>query len=180
MLHMSQINYNIVLELKKQNNHIRGLAKALETNQTTIARKVQELEKQNIVDYRQEGKNKVYFLKKTLETDEYFKIIEHNKLLEIIRNHPRLRQIIEKIKNNKEIKLAILFGSYAKNNASKESDIDIYIETQKNEIKKNLELLDSKLSVKIGKFDKEMTLAKEIIKNHILIKGEDRYYELIH
>jgi len=46
---MSQINYNIFQELEKQDNHIRGLAKALRTNQTTIARKATELEKQNIL-----------------------------------------------------------------------------------------------------------------------------------
>jgi predicted nucleotidyltransferase len=180
MLHMSQINYKVVLELIKKNNHIRGLAKALNTNQTTIARKMQELEKQNIVDYTYEGKNKVYFLKNNLETKEYIKIIEHYKVLEIIKKQPRLRKIVEKIKLNKDIKLAIIFGSYAKNTQQKTSDIDVYVETEKKELKKELELLDSRLSIKTGEFNKETPLAKEIIKNHIIIKGVERYYEIIH
>ena len=177
---MSQINYNIVLNLMKQDNHIRGLAKDLNTNQTTIARKVQELADQNILDFRLEGKNKVYFIKKTLESSEYIKIIEHNKLLEAIKKYPKLRLIIEKIQENKKMKLAIIFGSYAKGNADKDSDIDLYVQTQSKDTKISLEQGDSKLSIKIGKFDKETTLAKEIIKNHIIIKGVDAYYELIH
>ncbi|MCC7574671.1 nucleotidyltransferase domain-containing protein [Candidatus Woesearchaeota archaeon] len=177
---MSQINYEIVLELIKKNNHIRGLAKALNTNQTTIARKMQELEQQNLVDYVYEGKNKVYFLKNNLETKEYKKIIEHYKLLEIIKKQPRLRKIVEKIKSNPDIKLAILFGSYAKHTQQESSDIDIYVETKNKQIKKEIELQDSKINVKTGDFNKESLLTKEIIKNHIILKGVDRYYELIY
>lgn len=180
MLHMSQINYNIILDLIKQDNHIRGIANHLNTNQTTIARKVKELEEQNIIDYRNEGKNKVYFIKETLEKTIYVKIIEQNKILNAIKKYPKIRQISEKINSNKQIKLAIIFGSYAKNNIDKNSDIDIYIETESIEIKKMIELIDSKLSVKIGKFDINSILAKEIIKDHIILKGIDRYYEIVY
>ncbi|MDP1694729.1 MAG: hypothetical protein Q8L34_04275, partial [Candidatus Woesearchaeota archaeon] len=64
---MSQDNYNlkIIESLLRSENHIRGLAKLLDTNQTTIARKVQELHKENILDWKQEGRNKVVFLKKS-------------------------------------------------------------------------------------------------------------------
>ncbi|KHO45073.1 MAG: hypothetical protein QS98_C0013G0009 [archaeon GW2011_AR3] len=177
---MSQINYNIFQELEKQDNHIRGLAKALRTNQTTIARKATELEKQNILDYREEGRNKVYFIRKSLESHEYRKIVELYKILEIIKKYPRLRQIIEKVQANEEINLALIFGSYAKMSIDKDSDIDLYLETENKEIKKLIEFSDSKLSIKIGKFDKEMPLIKEIIKSHIIIKGVDRYFELVH
>ncbi len=177
---MSQINYNIISILLKQDNHIRSLARCLNTNQTTIARKVQELEEQNILDCRTEGKNKVYFIKKTLEAKEFIKMLEHDKLLQLIAKHPRFRQIIEKIQLNTQIKLAIVFGSYVKDSANKESDIDLYVETQSIALKNSLELIDSKLSIKIGKFDTTNLLAKEIIKDHIIIKGVDRYYELIY
>jgi len=63
---MSQNDYKIKIaeSLQKKENHIRGLAKELNTNQTTIARKINELFKENVVDYKKEGRNKVYFLKK--------------------------------------------------------------------------------------------------------------------
>ena len=55
MLHMSQKDYNIKIinALLKSENHIRGLARLLNTNQTTIARKVKELYENNIVDFKQ-------------------------------------------------------------------------------------------------------------------------------
>jgi predicted transcriptional regulator len=64
MLHMSQNSYNqkIVEILLKSDDHVRGLAKSLGTNQTTIARKVIEMSKDNIVDFKTEGRNKVVFL----------------------------------------------------------------------------------------------------------------------
>lgn len=179
MLHMSQNNYNmkIVRALLKSENHIRGLARVLKTNQTTIARKMQGLYQGNIVDFKQEGKNKVFFIKKTLEAKQYACLAEAYKLLEIVNKYPNLRRIIEQIKKNGKIQLAILFGSYAKGNATKDSDIDIYVDTTNNKLKEEVEFIDSKISVKIGSYNKESLLIKEIEKNHVIIKGMELYYE---
>jgi len=75
------------------------------------------------------------------------------------------------------IKLAILFGSYSKGLAKQDSDTDIYIETDNKKIKKELESIDSRLSIKIGEFSADNLLIKEIIKNHVIIKGVEDYYE---
>ncbi len=177
MLHMSQINYNIVESLMKSNNHVRGLAKLLNSNQTTIARKLKELLKANIVDYREEGRNKVFFLKKNLESKQFIYSLENNKLLEILKKYPSLRTIIENIKENKKIRLAILFGSYAKGLATKNSDIDIYIDTKDKKIKEQVGDINSKINVKIGLYNQDSLLIKEIDKNHVIIKGVELYYE---
>jgi predicted nucleotidyltransferase len=175
---MSRIDYNIAIieNLLKSDNHIRGLAKAIGTNQTTISRKVRGLYTKNVIDFLTEGKNKVYFLKKTLEAKQYTYIVEIQKLLSIVEVYPQLRRIIEEIKK-KEVKIAILFGSYAKYNANKESDIDLYIDTQDKSIKQQIEQIDSRISVKIGNYDSANLLIKEIGKNHIIIKGVEEYYE---
>lgn len=176
---MSQIDYHIKIaeSLLRKDNHIRGLAKVLGTNQTTISRKIQQLYKDSIVDFREEGKNKVYFLKKTLEAREYLYIVEKYKALESVKKYPRLRRIIDKVRENKEILLAVIFGSYAKGTATKESDIDLYIETDNRNIKDSIQQIDTKLSVKIGNYDKKNILIKEIEKDHIIIKGVERFYE---
>ena len=176
---MSQNNYNtrIVGALLKAENHIRGLAKLLGTNQTTIARKVHELSKENILDFKQEGRNKVFFLKKTLEAKQYAYLVETQKLIETLKKYPALRRVIETIKKNEKVSLAILFGSYAKGSANKESDIDIYIETTESKLKGEVESIDSKISVKTGKYNRDSLLIKEIEKNHAIIKGIERYYE---
>ena len=176
---MSQNNYNlrIVESLLKSENHIRELAKLLDTNQTTIARKVQELYKNNVVDFKQKGKNKVVFLKKSLEAKQYAYHVETQKLLETLKKYPNLRRIIELIKKNEKINLAFLFGSYAKGIVKKESDIDIYVDTINRKLKEEVESIDSKISVKIGEYNKESLLIKEIEKNHVILKGIEIYYE---
>jgi len=181
MLHMSQNYYKIkiVESLLKKENHIRGLAKELKTNQTTIARKINNLFNENIVDYKKEGRNKVYFLKRNLESLQFVLIVEHYKLIEILKKYTYLRKILQEIIQNKKIKLAILFGSHARKTTTKESDIDIYIETISRSIKRKLEEINSRISVKIGKFNRKSLLIKEIEKEHVIIKGAELYYEKI-
>ena len=176
---MEQKNYKleIVNELLKSKNHIRGLAKNLKINHMNIVRKIKELTKENVADYKKEGKNKAYFLKNTVEARNYIFIAEIYRLNKLLERYSHLRGTIEKIQQDKRINLAILFGSYAKGIAKRESDIDIYIETENINIKKELSMIDSKLSIKIGKFDLNSLLIKELIKNHIILKGVEIYYE---
>lgn len=180
MLHMEQkdyINEIINFLLEKRNGHVRGIAKALHTNHMIIQRRIKELSKMNIVDFTQEGKNKVYSLKNTIEAKNHAYMAENYKLLRILAKHPELRRIIEKIQIDNRIKLALLFGSYVKGTIKKGSDIDIFIETSDKNIKKELSMLDSRLSIKIGQYIKESPLIKEIKKNHVIIKGIEKYYE---
>lgn len=179
MLHMAQKDYKleIVLVLIKGSNHLRGIASNLNINHMMIARRIKEIMKENAIDFRVEGKNKVFFLKKTIEAKNYVYSAESYKLNKLLGKYPTLRQIVEKIQANKKIKLAALFGSYAKGIAKEESDIDLYIDTNDKKIKENISLLNTKLSVKIGKYNKSNLLIKEIEKNKVIIKGFELYYE---
>ncbi|MEK6917985.1 MAG: nucleotidyltransferase domain-containing protein [Nanoarchaeota archaeon] len=175
---MEQKDYKleIIDSLLEKNRHIRALAKKLKVNHMIILRKLKDLYDGNIVDYTEEGKNKVYFLKKTTEAKSYVFITENYKLSKILKKHPFLRNIIEKTQENNKIKIAVLFGSYAKDTEKDKSDIDIYVETINRKIKKDLESINSRVSVKIGKYDKKSPLIKEIEKNHIIIKGVEEFY----
>jgi predicted nucleotidyltransferase len=176
---MSQKNYStlITAALQRSQNHVRGLARLLGTNQTTIARKIRELYRENVVDYREEGRNKVFFIRKTLEAKQYSCLAENYRLLETVKRYPRLRRIIEQIRKNEKIGVAILFGSYAKWSATEESDIDLYIDTADRKIKDVVEMIDSKISAKIGRYDRSSLLIREIEKDHVIIKGTEAYYE---
>lgn len=176
---MEQISYNIIIQLQKDESHIRGISNNMKINHMTILRKIKDLEDNNIVDFKKEGRNKVYFIKDSIEAREFIKMGEHYKLIELIRKHPKFRKIIDHI-NFLNIDLAIIFGSYAKNSQTKSSDIDLYILTKNKKIKDNIESIDSRLNVKIGDFNKENLLIKEIMKNHIIIKGVDEYFKQIH
>ena len=178
---MSQKDYKleIISILSKEETHIREIARKLKTNQTTIARKVKELYEGNVIDYREEGKNKIIFLKKTIESFKLLKILEHYKAIKLLKEYPFFRKIFQKMLKDKRIKLAILFGSFAKGTATDKSDIDIFIETKSRQIKKEIETTYSRVSVKIGLFNRTNLLIKEIEKNHIILKGVDEYYEKV-
>ena len=179
MCHMEQKDYKLegVNALLSGQFHLRALAKKLDVNHMTVSRKIKELLGENVVDFREEGKNKIYFLKNTSEAKTYVFMAENYKLNRLLKKNPSLRKIIEKIQKNEKIKLALIFGSYAKGIAKKESDIDIYILTEEKKIQKEIENLDSRASVKIGKYNKQNLLVKEIEKNHVIIKGVENFYE---
>lgn len=176
---MEQKDYKleVVLLLLQGKNHVRGIANKLGINHMLVSRKVKELAQSNVVDFSWEGKNKSYFLKKTAEARALVLMAENYRLLRILGNYPGLRNIIEKIQKDKRIRLALLFGSYAKGLATRESDIDIYIETTDRNLRKEFQLLDSRLSIKIGKYDRQSPLIREIEKNHVVIKGSEEFYE---
>jgi predicted nucleotidyltransferase/DNA-binding HxlR family transcriptional regulator len=181
MLHMERKDYKleIVQILLQGENHLREIARELKTNHMMVVRKIRELLGDNVVDFKQIGKNQVYFLKKNTESRSLILMSQQYFLLRFIKKNPSLRDVINKIQEDSQIKLALIFGSYAKGLNKKDSDLDIFIETSELEIKKKYSRLDSKFSIKIGKYDRDENLIKEIEKKNILIKGGEVYYEKV-
>jgi predicted nucleotidyltransferase len=169
--------YEVIKELIKGPTHTRELAKKINTNHMMISRRVNELLNENIIDYIQEGKNKVYSIKRTPEARNHVHITEFYKLNQTLGKYPELRGIIKAIQDNPKIKLAVLFGSYAKDTVKKDSDIDIFVETEDKKLKHDLELLSSKVSVKIGGYDRGNPLIREMEKDHVILKGVELYHE---
>ena len=179
MLHMEQKSYElqIINVLLNGKNHLRGIATILDINHMLVSRKLKDLAESNVVDFIWNGKNKSYFLKKTSEARTYVFMAENYKLVQMLVKNPGLRNIIEKLQKDERLNIVILFGSYAKGVETKSSDIDLYIETKEKSLRKELQLLDSRLSIKIGKYDKQNLLIKEIEKNHVIIRGVERFYD---
>ncbi|PKG31601.1 nucleotidyltransferase domain-containing protein [Methanoregula sp.] len=163
--------------LLREDLHPRAIAEKLGTNHMTVSRKLRELREDNCVDFRTEGKNKVFFVKKTLEGRNAAATAEIYRQSQAARKYPVLRGIFRTIQDEPGIQLAILFGSYAKGFATRNSDIDIFIETPDASLKNQLEQRNSSLSVKIGGFDLESPLIREIIKDHVIIRGVEAYFE---
>ncbi len=178
MFHVEQnVSVQIVALLLRGDSYPRKLAKELGVSHTTVLRKLRGLLDGNVVDFRTEGKNRVYFLKKTLEARVHIYMVEWYALGNLIEEAPHLRSVVRTIQERADIQLAVLFGSYAKGTADQKSDIDVYIETDAREVKRELERSHSRLSVKIGSWDPENLLIQEIAKNHVILKGVERFYE---
>lgn len=183
MVYMVQNRYNleyeVILLLLREATYLRGIAKKLSESHSTILRKVNRLVEENVLDFNREGKNKIFFIKKTLQAESYIFNAERYKLIKLLKQYPQLSIIFEDVLKKCKEKLIILFGSYAKFAARKESDIDLFIETRNRKTKEEIELIHSKLRVKIGSLDKSSYLIKEIMKDHVILKGAEEFYEKI-
>jgi predicted nucleotidyltransferase len=178
MKHVFQnITNEAVILLEKEDLHARALAGLLQANHITLGRKLMDLRKDNIVDFRMEGKNKVFFLKRTIEGRNAAIAAEIYRQSLVLSRYTVLRGIFRNIQEMPDITLALLFGSYAKGLAKSGSDIDIFIETMDNNLKKQVEKHHSALSVKIGPFDRNSPLIREIMKDHVIIKGFEAYFD---
>ena len=173
------VESEIILTLLRKELHLRALAKVLNRPHPTVLRRVNELVTENVLDYRVEGRNRVMFIKKSLQAKNYVFNAERYKLIKLLRTYPKLSVIIENVLKRTNAGLIILFGSYAKFSTKKGSDIDIYIETENRKVKTEVEYASRKIKAKIGRFDLDSNLIKEIIKNHVILRGVETYYDKI-
>ena len=181
MKHMVQnrnIRYEIILELiNNRDIHLRELSKMINFPHPTVYRKIKRLRGENILDYKIKGRNKVILLKNNIETLYMVYQSEYYKISRFIKTNPEFSILIEQLVKKAKSNLIVIFGSYAKCIAKKNSDIDLFVETKNKKMKEELENINSRLSIKIGMFDNETPLGKEIINNHLIIKGVELFYE---
>lgn len=181
MRHMVQkrdnLNYRIILLLLKEESHVRGIAKKLGISHSTILRRLDELSKRNVLDYRKEGRNKIFFIRKSLQARNYVYNAERYKQIMLLSEYPQLNIIAEEILRKRSERMIIIFGSYAKFKAKKDSDIDVYVETIDAKVKEQVESIHSSIRVKIGKFDLNSELIEEIVKDHVILRGVEEFHE---
>jgi len=170
-------NYELILLLLKKEMHGRELSKELHTSLTRVQNILNELRNCNVIDYRTEGRNHVFFIKKNLVSKAFVFSAENYKLAKLLRKYTFLEPLFKDLTEKHPKKMIVLFGSYAKFIPKTESDIDLFIETNDKKVKENAELLNNLLSVKIGEFNPNDLLIKEIIKNHVIIQGQEEFYE---
>ena len=174
-----KINYEfeVLLSLLKKEMHGRELAKELKTSLTRVQAILNNLRQINVLDYKTEGRNHVYFIKKNIVAKTYILNAENYKLAKLLRKYTFLEPLVKDIAEKCPNKMIVLFGSYAKFIPKDDSDIDVYVDTTDKKIKETVNNINEKISAKIGEFNKEDQLIQEIIKNHIIIQGGETFYE---
>ena len=166
----------LVALLLKGPSHPRALARSLGLNHMTVVRSLRSLVDGNVLDYSVSGRNKVYRIKRTMEARNAVMMAELYRLDMLVKAHPFLRRIVSRVMDDERFDLAVLFGSYVKGTASKDSDVDLYVETSDLSLKADLEKLSGHLSVKIGVYDRTNPLIREIEHDHVIIKGFEAFY----
>ncbi len=139
----------------------------------TVSRILDKLVKLNLIRYVIEGKNKKYYLDlKDQRVKLLINVIENHKSLKFSLEEKKIFIMIEDIIKLREV---VLFGSYVKGNATKESDIDVLIIGNESEkireiARKQIKQINLHFST-LKDFEKLLknknTLAVEIVKNHM-------------
>ena len=179
--------------------HVRQIAVLLKMNHATAALALKKLESKNVLKSEQEGRNKKYFLNlDNPSAEQYIKNTENARTAVFLEDNFMFKKMAGELAPVFRETPIMLFGSYAKSNYNKESDIDILIIKDRNEkITKSL----SGFGARHGKiiqiqrmtqdsFEKGLrerdTLVLEIVKNHIVLNNSDtivnmlwRYYNEI-
>ncbi|MEK6862224.1 MAG: nucleotidyltransferase domain-containing protein [Nanoarchaeota archaeon] len=159
----------------------RAIAAELKMNQKTVSNILNMLERQNIIKFKREGKNKYYFLNKlNPSTKEMIKLVEINKRIVLFEKYKKLNSLfleIEKRTNG----IIIIFGSYANSTKNERSDLDVFIIGNISDIDDLETLYNIKINVVKStkdKFKSNDLFLKEIMNNHILLKGVEEFIDL--
>ena len=166
--------------------YIREVEKLLKISPRTAQLILDDLESKGVLESKIKGKIKLYTLKKNSLSQRYIVFAEQYKTIAFIEKNLIIKEIIEKI--SPFIKgVGIIFGSYAKGTATKESDLDIFIagSYNKEEIKKVSRTYGIEISAKcypLKTFEKNFAndaLLKEILKNHVVFLDSERFIRVV-
>lgn len=157
------------------------IAKKLKMNQKTTSNILNSLEKENVVKYATEGKNKYYFLNrlnpKILDIIKIIEIERKNVFVEKHQNQSEIFSLLEK----RATGILVIFGSYANFTNNSKSDLDVFSLGKISEVKDLEERFNLKINIVKSsreKFNKTDIFIKEIIRNHIMLRGVEDFIEL--
>ena len=186
---VNDINLRILCLFTKGYNrefYIREVERLLKISSRTALVNLDKLEKKGILESKTRGKIKLYNIKKTSISKEYFLLTEQYKKIHFLEKNHLIKEILEKLGDTLE-GIVVIFGSYAKRTQKEDSDLDLFVvgkydESKIKEIgrKYGIEINIKSYPMKI--FEREINediLLKEVIENHILIKDAEEFVKRI-
>lgn len=160
----------------------RQIAGKLKMNQKTVSNILNRLEKEGILKYLTEGKNKYYFLNMlNPQIKDIIKMLEIARKNKFIQKYSKLKELFYALEKRAK-GILVIFGSYANFTSNKDSDLDVFIIGSLREVEDLENLYKIKINIVKSskeKINKQNVFMKEIIKNHIIIKGVEEFVELI-
>ncbi len=163
--------------------YLRQISKLANLPLKTCQNILLNLEKDKILKSKVEGKNKYFSLNlDNISAKFYVLKAEIHKTNLFLEKYPELKIFLKAIDANF---ILIVFGSFARFKATKDSDLDLFIVSNKEE-KLPIHLLPYKIhknglkeeSFKKAIMEKE-TLIREIEKNHILLNNHSSYVNIM-
>jgi predicted nucleotidyltransferase len=181
------------LDKNKKGVHLRELARIVKTSYNNVVRNIGILEKENVIKKEKDANLVKIRLNDHPLTMAYLKQAHTENFLAIPR---KISNTITEFLNELQEKplIAIIFGSYAKGDFTKNSDIDILLvfqETKQENIENTAKRVSMRTNTKISpvyvgykEFKKNLLnkgheFSNEIKNNVIIITGIEQYYAIL-
>ncbi len=178
-----------LIENNEEDFSIRQIALKRKINYKSAYEAVKKLEKERIIDIKRYGN--ISIIKFNYTFNESVFIVENKRKKDFLKN----KNINVFYKRISEIKnpffICLIFGSYAKGTERKGSDLDLCIITDNEKVKEEAgNIIDTTpLEIHLLEFTtmefikmlktREFNVGAEIVKNKIILKGIELFYEMI-
>ncbi len=169
--------------------HVREIARETKVDVKAIQLQLRRLERVNVLSSALKGKNKEYRLNlNNFAAKYYMTMAEAFFTISFLDKNFQIKKIISEI-NGKIDGIILLFGSFAKGYATKESDIDIFFIADKFDrsvIEEVGDVIGRRISVKSSSKQQFLNglknadpLISEVALGHITLKGMDDFCDIM-
>jgi predicted nucleotidyltransferase len=178
---------------KERKFTMNEIAKATQEYYSYVHRTIKKLTTEGVITKEKAGKAQLCSLNvKTEKTAVLIQLGEIEKQTEFYRKNKELKLLLEEFNATLAqpgILSIILFGSYSKGNANKESDIDILVISEKTiALEKQIREIFAKYGKEINAIvmtrkefekQKDRPAIKEIINNHHILRGVEHFVGMV-
>lgn len=158
-----------------RSHYIREVQKLAKVSPRTALLNLRNLEKKGVLTSQTRGKIRLYEITRSSIAQEYLILTEQYKKIEFFENNLVIKEIFEE---SEELMkgIVIVFGSYAKKLQKDDSDLDVFIVGKYDEKIENIaEKYGIEINIKNYPHLISDILVNEIIDNHIIVKGAERW-----
>jgi predicted nucleotidyltransferase len=176
----------------RRSSHLREIAKETAVDVSPIHYQLERLEKMRVLFSALKGRNKEYSLNLgNLSVKYYMTLAETYTTVTYL----EWNFLIKKITGELEAQIdgvIILFGSFAKGRATKNSDVDLFIVSEDESslsgraVREVQDLVGRKINVKsmnkagfIKGFSNGDPLIREVVSDHVILKGIDEFCDMM-
>ncbi len=172
--------------------HIREIARKMSMNHRTVLLALNSLEKQGLVKHETSGRNKVFYLNvENPRTKDQVRDVESYRLGHMLNGNSTIKELYSSLLSPSISETPIiLFGSYAKGEQDKKSDIDLLLLEKNEKLLEDVNKFELKYDIKVhvqilsqekierGLKEKEPLLF-EIASDHIILNNQDAFVNIL-